>query len=177
MTFTKSFFSIEGFEGSIFEGNTKGDTWKDWDCPYFIFDQAWNVKNAFNSYAGYEAIFDKDTDTFYFSYEGKVEGFNGENVFVDGKPVHVYAIGSYSWKWCEIKNVSVFDYDDYFGGKVILAYTDTGKGWLDVKVWIFNETSFYWVLQVPSDRIRSHNDLLLELKKEYYINEGSSVTI
>lgn len=185
----KAFFGIDGLEGGIYAGYTKGDKWNGWDCPYFPTAPANQIMFDLEGQSDYDlATFDAPTDSFVTRYEGgeeENEYWEGMDIEVDGETVHVYPIGSHGWVWQEIKNVKEYEWDEYFQARVLLSYVVNNSGHvLEVELWQFHDKendyrNSLWTVQVDNKdgRIKNHDDLLAELKKEYYYTEGCSVTL
>jgi hypothetical protein len=176
--FYKSVFTTDNIH--VFEGYTKGDKWNGWDTPYFTKDVALKVLEWLKQRLDYhKSEYDSKLDAMITAYESDdVEVWEGMDIVVNGETIHVYPIGAYSWIWETIPNVKVYEYDNHFQGKVILSYIEE-NGLLNVNVWVFNDIPFYWDVQVDNRTgfIKNHDELLAELKKEKYVNEGYSETI
>lgn len=100
----KAKFQIESDE-NIFEGYTKkGVFWNGWSCPYFTLNI---VKEILDVFDDIDAIYDESLDTFIFTkpddYDKDPEIYEGEDILIDGKIIHVYGIGAYHWIWDEVE--------------------------------------------------------------------------
>lgn len=96
-------FSIDSIgEDVLLNGFTNGETWNGWDCPYFTFEQAHIVVEAFNASqrTGGEEVkahYDAELDAFCFFFESSGENdiFSAEEI--DGNKY--YPIGAGCWIW------------------------------------------------------------------------------
>jgi hypothetical protein len=104
--FYKSLFAIEDWFGP-FEGWTTGQHWNGWECPYFEFETAIWMVDAWNRVvfdgAEYQARYDEERDEFCFINGGQEEWdcFGAQMKEIEGKTVKVYPIGAFCWIWSE----------------------------------------------------------------------------
>jgi hypothetical protein len=102
--FCKGHFSIEEWFGP-FEGWSQGQRWNGWECPYFEFDTALRMVDAWNNIAlcdeEYQARYDEARDAFCFRDGGLEEWdcFGAKTIEIEGKTVKVYPIGAFCWTW------------------------------------------------------------------------------
>lgn len=95
-------FVIDTLGDKIFEGYTQGEEWNGWACPYFTFEQAQKVVEAFNEGERFEgdkveARYDAEQDAFCFFFESSGESEDFSALTVDGRKL--YPIGSGCWIW------------------------------------------------------------------------------
>lgn len=86
----------------LLEGFTAGGTWNGWDCPYFTFEQAQKVVDAFNATPRLEgdsvdARYEAEKDTFCFFFESSGESDDFPAVEIEGRKF--YPIGAGCWIW------------------------------------------------------------------------------
>jgi hypothetical protein len=102
--FHKGRFVIEDWFGP-FEGWTKGQQWNGWECPYFEFDTAIRMVDAWNNMSfgeeEYQGRYDEERDAFYFRDGGLEEWdrFTAQTIEIEGKTIKVYPIGAFCWIW------------------------------------------------------------------------------
>jgi len=101
--FRRSHFLIEDWFGP-FEGWTAGQRWNGWECPYFEFDTAIQMVDAWNNTAfeeEYRARYDEERDEFCFSDGGLEEWdcFKAQTIEAEGRTIKVYPIGVFYWTW------------------------------------------------------------------------------
>jgi hypothetical protein len=102
--YQKGYFAIEDWFGP-FEGWASGQRWNGWECPYFEFDTALRMVNAWNSVTfgeeEYQARYDEERDAFCFCDGGLEEWdcFGAQTIETDGKIIKVYPIGAFCWVW------------------------------------------------------------------------------
>jgi hypothetical protein len=96
-------FSIDTLgEDVLFDGFTADETWNGWACPYFTFEQAQKVVNAFNVSQHFvndrvSAHYDAERDAFCFLLETSGESDDFPAVSIDGQKF--YPIGAGCWIW------------------------------------------------------------------------------
>lgn len=91
-------FIIDFLEGCEFEGYTRGEDWNGFACPYFTFDQAQQIVEAWRE-TGYKAFYSDKNDEFSFEMQsGETDRF--PSISTDG--VKVYPIGNGCWIWSEV---------------------------------------------------------------------------
>lgn len=104
--FHKSRFSIEDWFGP-FEGWTAGQRWNGWECPFFEFETAIRMVDAWNKVAfdneEYQARYDDERDEFCFSDGGLEEWdcFGAQTIEAEDRAIKVYPIGAFSWIWSD----------------------------------------------------------------------------
>ena len=104
--FHKGRFTIEDWFG-LFEGWTAGQRWNGWECPYFEFDTAIRMVDAWNNAAfsgeAYQARYDEERDAFCFRDGGLEEWdcFGAQTIEIEGKTIKVYPIGAFCWIWSD----------------------------------------------------------------------------
>ena len=102
--FHKGRFIIEDWFGP-FEGWTAGQRWNGWECPYFEFETAIRMVDAWNNVAfdeeQYQARYDEKRDEFCFRDGGLEEWdcFGAQTIESEGKTIKVYPIGAFCWIW------------------------------------------------------------------------------
>jgi hypothetical protein len=102
----KGHFVIEDWFGP-FEGWTAGQRWNGWECPYFEFDTALRMVDAWNRTAfgdeAYQAQYDEERDAFCFRDGGLEEWdcFGAQMMESEEKVIKVYPIGAFCWIWNE----------------------------------------------------------------------------
>ena len=105
--FHKGRFTIEDWFGP-FEGWTDGQQCNGWECPYFEFDtairmvDAWSNNVAFGEEV-YRARYDEERDEFCFCSSGLEDWdcFGAQTIEIEGKTIKVYSIGAFSWIWSD----------------------------------------------------------------------------
>ncbi len=92
-------FTIDFLEGSTFQGFTLEEHWNGWACPYFTYEQAALLVEAYKG-QGFDASYDKDSDGFAF----EVESSGGEyDIFssIEIVGMKLYPVGAFCWIWEE----------------------------------------------------------------------------
>jgi hypothetical protein len=82
--FTKATFVMDGLEGEFPGFTMAGERWNGWACPFFTKD----VAEAYRFWDDPETTDDVEGDE-----------TTGQDIRVNGTPVHVYGIGNCSWCW------------------------------------------------------------------------------
>ncbi|UXQ88870.1 hypothetical protein Thu_254 [Bacillus phage Thurquoise] len=108
----KAVFSIDGFEGQVFEGfaNVEGGSWNGFDIPYFpkytvnqILARILNDWKNGQSYVEPKVWYTLETDTFSIVLNvdemEDVDESKGMDIEVNGRLERVYCIGAFSWNW------------------------------------------------------------------------------
>ena len=95
-------FSLEWLAEQTFEGFTRGDTWNSWECPFFSFEVAEQIAEAYEK-LGHWASFHETDDAFYFRTEGEDEAEGFGSVAVDGHKL--YPIGAGVWIWEKAQSI------------------------------------------------------------------------
>lgn len=95
-------FTLDSLGDVLLDGFTAGETWNGWECPYFTFQQARKVVDAFNASQrvngdSVEARYDATQDAFCFFFESAGESDDFSAVEIEGKKY--YPIGAYAWIW------------------------------------------------------------------------------
>jgi hypothetical protein len=97
-------FSID--DSAAFAGHAHGQYWNGWACPAFERAEAERVMQAMYVGPGAWWEYDAPTDTFRGVLEGgapeDIDEWQGSDILVDGRSVHVYFIGAWAWIWDEI---------------------------------------------------------------------------
>lgn len=94
-------FSTDPLGNRIFDGFTQDENWNGWACPYFTFDQAQQIVQAYQE-NGMKAWYDGASDAFSFEIdagEGEKEIDTFPSQEMNGKKV--YPIGAFCWIWEE----------------------------------------------------------------------------
>jgi hypothetical protein len=99
-------FSIDTLGDKIFDGYTQGEEWNGWACPYFTFEQAQKVAEAFNEGERFEgdkvkARYNVEQDAFCFFFESSGESDDFPSLEVDG--LKLYPVGAGCWIWEEVE--------------------------------------------------------------------------
>lgn len=90
-------FAVDFLEGREFEGYTRGENWNGFACPYFTFDQAKRIVDAWPETGG-TASYVSGGDEFIFQMsDGARDSFGP--VEIEG--MKLYPIGNGSWIWDE----------------------------------------------------------------------------
>lgn len=102
--FCRTTFSMEGLEGTRFDGWTDGRTWNGWTMPRFELDAALGLAAQLEGQLRY----DKDEDAFV-NVTGNIgddeEIWGAETIaLADGGTIKVYPIGAGSWIWDECEH-------------------------------------------------------------------------
>lgn len=101
--FKKARFSLDAYEGEMFEGYTRGETWNGFECPYFLRENAERIIEVFSSRQ--TAFYDEMADCFVFvsednSDEDEAERFSALEVAGIGR---IYPIGAFVWAWDKVE--------------------------------------------------------------------------
>ena len=109
---TTTKFEIAGFIPPV-EGQTYGQRWNGWACPYFTKQQGMAVVAAWNkecgTFSGVSddmtereerpcARFDEETNMFRFYDGDSLNDFKAETI----NGVEVWGIGAFGWTWEEV---------------------------------------------------------------------------
>lgn len=97
-------FSHESLGESEFGGYTRDEDYNGFACPYFTYDQAMLVLQAWIEH-GLAANYDENTDEFVFEVSEGEAGDESQRfsaIYADG--LKLYPIGVFEWKWEEIEN-------------------------------------------------------------------------
>lgn len=99
----KTAFSIDFFEGKVFEGLTTDKDWNGFACPYFTFNQAQSIVDAWKE-QGLKAGYEEREDLFFFEVmafgdddEECIENFASTEI----EGLKLYPIGASCWIWSE----------------------------------------------------------------------------
>jgi hypothetical protein len=100
MRMAKFVFDLLGDQS--FEGYARLEYWYGFACPYFTYDQAQNVVEAWLSWVG-QASYDSEHDQFTFEMiiEGRKNSWSFSGVDIEG--MRLYPVGAYYWFWDEEK--------------------------------------------------------------------------
>ncbi len=103
-------FILEGTVDTPVTGYTDGSRWNGWATPFFDHGTALQVMRAVNHTNSGEddqigIDFNADDDAFLihdpnYPDEGP-QAISGRDIEVDGRRVHVYALGTRNWTWVE----------------------------------------------------------------------------
>lgn len=96
-------FTIDSLDGYVFDGYTDGEEWNGFACPYFTYNQAEKVLEAYLA-TGRKAWYDADADRFVFEVDGKdeVDSFNAVELVGE----KFYPVGAFCWIWDEAEAAS-----------------------------------------------------------------------
>lgn len=108
--FRRSRFEIAHVQGP-YDGFTRGETWNGWAVPYFEKEVALQIAEDYNrvskdlggNVAGAFAQYDEEEDAFLF-YDSVNEGevyYSACIIFLRGREVTTYPIGTREWTWEE----------------------------------------------------------------------------
>jgi hypothetical protein len=90
-------FMIDFLGSKEFEGYTLEETWNGFACPYFTFEEAQKVVDAWGE-SGSIASYDSNSDKFNFEMQdGETDSFPA--IQFDG--MKLYPIGNGCWIWSE----------------------------------------------------------------------------
>jgi len=104
----KKLFTLDG--ENYFVGFSNGETWNDFECPYFELEECRKIMNTFNKEneeleVNIKLIYDEENDCFIEEDENYEEEeyivYEATFINVDGINKKVYALGSYNWTWVE----------------------------------------------------------------------------
>ena len=96
-------FSHESLGDSEFRGYTRDESYNGFACPYFGYDQAILILQAWLEH-GLAANYDENTDEFVFEVSGGEAGNEFQRfgaIYADG--VKIYPIGVFEWIWEEVE--------------------------------------------------------------------------
>jgi hypothetical protein len=96
-------FAIDFLEGKTFDGYTREEDWNGFACPYFSFEQAQHLIDAWHS-RGWNAGYNKEADSFLFeiaSGAGVTEDEIYSSLEIEG--MKLYPIGAFNWIWDEVE--------------------------------------------------------------------------
>ena len=102
--FHRGCFVIEDWFGP-FKGWTTGQQWNGCECPYFEFETALRMVDAWNKITcgeeSYQACYDAEHDAFCFCDGGLEEWdcFRAQMIESAGQTIKVYPIGAFCWVW------------------------------------------------------------------------------
>src|ERR1044072_1072660 len=100
----KAKFSHDFLGGSEFRGYTRDEDYNGFACPYFSYDQAMPILQAWVEH-GLAANYDENSDEFVFEVSGGEAGNEFQRfgaIYADG--LKLYPIGVFDWIWSEVKN-------------------------------------------------------------------------
>jgi len=118
MAWRKMFVDIDDATKSVL-CITDDAHWNGWECPRFTKEEADKVVAFYSNRAeGYPAQYNQAADQYEFfmqddwddhcneqidedNEDSGWEIYKGYDIWMDGEPVHVYAIGAWSWIWSE----------------------------------------------------------------------------
>lgn len=93
-----SSFSLDALDNAVFEAYTNEENWNGWACPYFSFEGAQHLAEAWRG-RGWPASYNEARDVFAFWMQPEEEPESFAAVEVDGRKL--YPIGAFSWMWEE----------------------------------------------------------------------------
>ena len=94
----KTKFAIDFLTDKAFEGYTRGENWNGFACPYFTFDQAQQLVEAWKE-TGSASSYDSGKDEFNFQInDGEKDSFGA--IKFDG--TKLYPIGNGCWIWSDL---------------------------------------------------------------------------
>lgn len=97
----KSFFSLDALGGTVFEAYTNEENWNGWACPYFSFEGAQRLAEAWRN-SGWRAVYEEEGDAFAFWLQPEGEPDEPElYASVEIGRHRLYPIGAFSWTWEE----------------------------------------------------------------------------
>jgi len=92
-------FSIDTLGSNEFEGYTQDEEWNGWACPYFTYEQAQRLVDAYRS-CGWEARYDDKQDQFVFAIADDPDEHDAYSaIYMEG--LKLYPIGAFGWIWEE----------------------------------------------------------------------------
>jgi hypothetical protein len=98
----KAKFAMDFFDDGIaIDGYTFGDYWNGWDCPFFTFENAKKVVEAFGNTLQY----DQNQDVFIYhdpQYMDDEDKDIFESVIIDNQKY--YSVGGWNFCWYEVFN-------------------------------------------------------------------------
>lgn len=94
----KTKFAIDFLADKTFEGYTKGEAWNGFACPYFTFDQAQQLVQAWRE-VGSDATYNNIRDKFTFQMSDSEQDRFGS---VELEGIKLYPIGNGCWIWEEV---------------------------------------------------------------------------
>jgi hypothetical protein len=97
-------FSHDFLGDSEFRGYTRDEDYNGFACPYFTYDQAMLILQAWLEH-GLAANYDENTDEFVFEVSGGEAGNEFQRfgaIYADG--LKLYPIGVFDWIWEEVEN-------------------------------------------------------------------------
>jgi hypothetical protein len=100
----QALFTLDALGTQAFEGYTRGESWNGWSCPYFTFERAQAVVEAWQG-QGWAASFDEAAGLFTFAVGHDMDTGEAEahesfgSLQIEGRTL--YPIGASSWMWEE----------------------------------------------------------------------------
>lgn len=84
----------------VFHGYSDDDMWNGYVCPYFPYDEAVRILEAFENTWSY----DEERKSFSVRNASDPKDYEAEEfevirVDIGGESIELYAIGAYSWAW------------------------------------------------------------------------------
>ena len=96
-------FSHDFLGNSEFQGYTQDEDWNGFACPYFSYDQAMAVAQAWREH-GFAANYDEDTGEFVFEVSGGEAGNEFQRFgSIEAEGMKLYPIGAFNWIWGEVE--------------------------------------------------------------------------
>jgi len=100
----KAKFSHDFLGDCEFQGYTRDEDYNGFACPYFSYDQAMPILQAWVEH-GLAANYDENSDEFVFEVSGGDAGNEFQRfgaIYADG--LKLYPIGVFDWIWTEVEN-------------------------------------------------------------------------
>ena len=106
-------FSHDFLGDSEFRGYTRDEDYNGFACPYFSYDQAMPILQAWVEH-GLAANYDENSDEFVFEVSGGEAGNEFQRfgaIYADG--LKLYPIGVFDWIWSEVENSELESDSDF----------------------------------------------------------------
>lgn len=106
-------FSHDFLGDSEFRGYTRDENYNGFACPYFSYDQAMPILQAWVEH-GLAANYDENSDEFVFEVSGGEAGNEFQKfgaIYADG--LKLYPIGVFEWIWSEVENSELESGSDF----------------------------------------------------------------
>jgi hypothetical protein len=109
----KAKFSHDFLGDCEFQGYTRDEDYNGFACPYFSYDQAMPILQAWVEH-GLAANYDENSDEFVFEVSGGDAGNEFQRfgaIYADG--LKLYPIGVFDWIWTEVENSELESDSDF----------------------------------------------------------------
>ena len=106
-------FSHDFLGDSEFRGYTRDEDYNGFACPYFSYDQALPILQAWVEH-GLAANYDENSDEFVFEVSGGEAGNEFQRfgaIYANG--LKLYPIGVFDWTWAEVENSELESDSDF----------------------------------------------------------------